>query len=112
MQFPRSIGGFERDIINRYDSRQLEVTVDYDLMEAGREQVAATVYVYPSSAVRVADAGPARVASGKSALCQREFNTRKNEIIDAYPAVQVLTENDVVSRQRGDIVSGKTAMFD
>lgn len=111
MIFPLSVGDFNRDIINYYDSRQLEVTVDYDLGKRNTS-IAAVVYVYPSSIVRLANTAPADVETGKTALCQTEFNTRKNEIIDAYPGVQVLIEEDVISRQRGTVVPGKTAKFE
>jgi len=72
----------------------------------------ATVYIYPAPPLTSVGSAPEIVASAKTALCKKEYEMRKREIVDAHSGARLIEERDVPAPQFGVRKQGKMAAFE
>lgn len=111
MMFPVTVGEFIRGTITRFDAQGLNTSVGYNLYQIPKA-AAATIYVYPSPSIVSIGSPENVVESGRSTLCQNEYEARKREIISAHPGAKLLNEDVLASPKNGVIGTGKTATFE
>jgi len=111
MVFPDALGDFRRTSISRYDAEGLDVSAGYDLFAPPRV-IAATVYVYPAPPLVSIGSPPEVVATARANLCQREFESRKQEILQSHPGAKLIEERAVSVVRAGGTHSGRMAAFE
>jgi hypothetical protein len=111
MVFPDAVGDFRRTSIRRYDAEGLDVSARYDLVAPPRA-VAATVYVYPAPPLVSIGSPQEVVATARANLCQREFETRKQEVLQSHAGAKLVEERAISLVQAGETRSGRMAAFE
>lgn len=81
--FPTVVGDFQRSRIYQYDVEGKNVGVAYNLSDRTKP-VAVTVYVHPSPSIVSIGSPESVIKTAQETMCQREFETTKQEIMAAH----------------------------
>jgi hypothetical protein len=108
---PESVAGFQREAVLRYDAEGLDVSAAYENLGA-EHPVTTTVYVYPSPSHVFIGSPPEVVASTQAHLAQNEFESRKQEILQADSGAKLIEQRDTTRTESGQSYSGKVAVFE
>ena len=108
---PESVGGFQRDVVLRYDAEGLDISAAYNCLNA-LHPMAATVYVYPAPSLVSIGSPPEVIAGARAQLTENEFENRKQEILHAHPGARLIEQRDTTRTEGGQSYPGKLAVFE
>jgi hypothetical protein len=108
---PESLPGFLRVALTRYDRDGMDVGAGYNSVNE-RRRIAATVYVYPSPAVRTFWSAADIVQEAQIHETEAEFQRCKWEIQHSHPVARLI-EEAVFVRTNGIVtMSGRRVVFE
>lgn len=111
ISLPPSVGPFRRVSILRYDVQGSDVSAGYNLPDP-LHPATATVYVYPAPRVTAIGSPPEVVAQARTAMMQREFDARVEEILRSHAASKLIEVKSVTLVQAGRTYPGVMATFE
>ncbi len=110
IEFPTSVGLYERTGVNQYDTAGKDVSAGYNLYSP-LAPIAITVYVYPAPGVLSIGSPPNVVAAAKDLVLRDHFEAVKQEITKVHPIAQLISEENVPIQQSGATYQGIKAAF-
>lgn len=94
MDFPVTIGKFQRVQITQYSPSGDDVGIGYNLNNPA-SPVVATIYIYPAPGLVSIGSPPNVVGTAKTLLFQGHLNAVKSEILGAHPDAKIISEDDI-----------------
>jgi hypothetical protein len=92
MAYPESVGNFRRVSIIRYEPDDSDESAGYNRYVPLKE-IVATVYVFPSPALRSVGSPRSVIEDARNHLCTDQFGSVKKEVTGAHPDAILLRES-------------------
>ena len=109
MEFPQTVGGFERNEVARFSTGSSDVAVNYRLI-ASNSAIDATVYLMHEPLLTTLGLAPEAAESVRDTACRQEFARRLHEIT-VVDRAQTLSEEAIILQVGGERRHGRLARF-